>query len=89
MMLPTSSRASRKAVQVERVEQRVIEFYEQFTVPPDSLVAVKEVAGEEFKRLHAVAETDLTRSRRRLQRAEDQRRKLLEAVYEVRFHVTY
>jgi hypothetical protein len=73
---------TRKYVLTKDVEQGVIEFYKRFEVPTAPLEDVNAVVVDEFARLHGVAETDLARSRRRLQRAKDQRQKLLSAVYE-------
>jgi hypothetical protein len=64
---------------VSRAEQGISTFYQQFAVPPERVVEIKEAVNDEFARLQAVAETDRTRSKRRLERAQDQRRKLLEA----------
>lgn len=72
----------RKAVAVSWVEAGVEDFYRCFEVPPEQIEEIKVSVGEEFARLQAVAETDMARSGRRLQRVKDQRQKLLDAHYE-------
>ena len=73
---------TRRAISVARAEEGISVFYEQFAVLPEHVAEIQEAVGQEFARLHAVAETDRVRSHRRLERAQDQRRKLLQAHYD-------
>lgn len=73
---------TRRAVQVSAIEQGIAKFYERFEIPRESVEEIQEVFIEEFSRLHQVAQTELARNKRRIQSAEDQRRKLLRAVYD-------
>ena len=73
---------TRKAVLVSRVEAGVEDLYRHLEVPADQIEDIRSSVGDEFARLKAVAETDMARSRRRLQQANDQRQKLLAAHYE-------
>jgi site-specific DNA recombinase len=73
---------TRKAVLVSRIEAGVEDLYRRIEVPADQIEDLRSSVGDEFARLKAVAETDMARSRRRLQQAKDQRQKLLTAHYE-------